>query len=142
MMCFAQALPACKGSPDTPGLAEKQTLIWKDEQGVCIRILRRKNRPQGSGVLRRVCSCAGGQKTCVVHKLWETFLEPLPVGAEPWKSLQPGHVRSRLRRLLNILGVPDAAKYATQDFRRGHAEARQPIYKLGIAPRSHMFART
>lgn len=119
---FLKALPACKGRPDDVELEHKQTLVWKDGETVCIRILRRKNRQGGSGILRRVCSCSGGRHLCVVHSLWDTFFELLPNGAEPWRNITPGLTRERLRKALQILRVSDASKFGTHDFRRGHAE--------------------
>ena len=119
---LSQALPACKGRPDDQLLEHKQTLIWKDGDSICIRILRRKNRPGGSGVLRRICSCSGGQHLCVVHALWGKFFENLPNGSEPWRNVTSGMTRERLRRALHTLRVPDAGKFGSQDFRRGHAE--------------------
>ena len=119
----SEALPACKGSPDNPDVAEKQTLIWREGDDVCLRLRRRKNRPQGSGILRRGCTCRGGAThMCAVHGLWDTFLEDLPEGHQPWQSIGPSQARRRLRDLLQRFLVPDAQKYGTQDFRRGHAE--------------------
>ena len=59
---------------------------------------------------------------CAVHGLWDTFLEDLPDGHQPWHSIGPSQARRRLRDLLQRYLVPDAQKYGTQDFRRGHAE--------------------
>ena len=96
--------------------------MWLDGETVCFRMLRRKNRPNGSGVLKRICSCSGGAATCAVHTLWEKFIAPLPDGAHPWQSITAEKARGRLRQVLGRLGVPDAGKFGTQDFRRGHAE--------------------
>ena len=41
----SEALPACKGSPSNPEFAAKQTLIWRESDNVCLRLLRRKNKP-------------------------------------------------------------------------------------------------
>ena len=118
----SESLPACKGSPDDVGASAEQKLVWRDGDSICLRLLRRKNRPKGSGVLRRVCSCRGGAHTCAVHMLWDKFFAALPDGAHPWQHIAPGLARDRLRLMLSNLGVPDAASYGTQDFRRGHAE--------------------
>lgn len=117
-----QALPACKMQPDAPGSASEQSIIWLENETVCLRLLRRKNRPQGSGVLRRVCTCAGGAATCAVHTLWYQFLAELPDGAHPWRWITAGKARDRLRIILHRLGISEAGTYGTQDFRRGHAE--------------------
>ena len=117
-----QALPLCVGSPEMFGAESKQTLVWRDGEVVCLRMLRRKNRPHGSGVLRRVCTCSGSSHMCVVHTLWDQFLGLLPEGTRPWHDVAPGEALFRLRRVLARLGVPNAKGYRTQDLRRGHAE--------------------
>ena len=124
-MSFAhwpQALLACKGSPDDLALAEKQTLVWREGDQVCIRILRRKNRPSGSGVLRRMCTCQGSVDMCAVHTLWDRFFERLPSGHEPWRHMTSDKARLKLREALRRLGIVHADRYGTHDFRRGHAE--------------------
>ena len=117
-----QALPICVASPALSAAASKQTLIWREEDEICLRVLRRKNRPNGSGTLRRKCTCQGCIHTCVVHVLWDRFLNQLPEGAEPWLGITANEARSRLRRVLQRLLVTDAASFRTHDLRRGHAE--------------------
>ena len=117
-----QALPAKIMAPSEPGADREQTIIWREDDAVCIRIRRRKNRPKGSGVLRRTCTCSGGPRTCPVHALWDGFLGRLPPGTSPWASVSESSANSRLRRVLAALGIADAHMYRTQDLRRGHAE--------------------
>ena len=123
LVCLVQALPMCRCDPDSLGASKEQSIIWFDGTAVCLRLLRRKNRPQGSGTLRRVCSCKGCVQTCAVHTLWEGFLAGLPAGTHPWSGLAPGTARDKLRAGLVSLGVPNAGLYGTHDLRRGHAEA-------------------
>lgn len=118
----SEALPACKGSPDNPAFSHKQTLIWKEGDAICLRLLRRKNRPQGSGTMRRGCTCRGSDHMCAVHGLWGKFWEHQVEGSQPWLGINPAQARSRLRQLLSRFRVPKAEKYGTHDFRRGHAE--------------------
>ena len=59
---------------------------------------------------------------CAVHELWDKFLGNLPDGARPWHGVSPGFARTRLRRVLQVLAVPDHDLYGTHDLRRGHAE--------------------
>ena len=120
-ICF-QALATCKMHPNDPGASNEQSIVWLEEDTVCFRTLRRKNKPKGSGVLKRICSCRGGCSTCAVHTLWHKFFANLPDGARPWSRTSAGHARDRLRKVLHKLQVPDADSYGTQDFRRGHAE--------------------
>ena len=137
----SEALVACVGSPDTVELVEQQTLIWREGEAVCLRMRRRKNRPKGSGVLRRTCTCAGSLATqsllqcvarckclgghvatCVVHTLWDKYLAARAVGDQPWRDITPAVARGRLRQILDRLGVPSPRSFGTHDFRRGHAE--------------------
>ena len=121
----SEALHVCKGCPSDAALSNKQTLIWLEDGELCIRILRRKNRPKGSGVLTRKCCCRGDiMDVCPVHTLWKRFFCHLPDGAEPWSSTSSKFALARLRQLLHRLGIKDADLYGTHDFRRGHAEVR------------------
>lgn len=123
----------CKGAPSNAALAGKQTLIWREGPCVCLRLLRRKNRLKGSGVLKRECTCSGGCiDTCVVHTLWDRFLAHLPDGHEPWKGFTANQARCRLRLLLATLRVCDVNDYGTHDFRRGHAEVRIRLWKPAL----------
>ena len=115
--CANQALPCCKGSPESVDHASQQTLIWKEGDAICLRILRRKNRSKGSGTLRRTCSCSGTKHLCAIHTLWDKFFNLLPDGSQPWFGMSPGFARARLRRILQILGIPKAEAFGTQDFR-------------------------
>ena len=126
-----------KCQPDSEIAQTSQSIIWRDQDEVCIRLLRRKNRQHGSGVMRRKCTCTGSLDTCVVHTLWDRFFEHLPDGAVPWVNVSANNARCRLRRLLESLGVPDAAAYGTHDFRRGHAQVcismRTSCWRLGFS---------
>ncbi len=115
----------CKGAPDDLSMEHKQTkqtVIWRGGEYVCIRILRRKTKPKGSGVIRRRCSCEGGVDTCAVHTLWDRFFAHLPNGHQPWQLITAGSAREKLRAVLSRLGVAEPHKYGTHDLRRGHAE--------------------
>ena len=127
----SEALPACRSNVAEQESTDAQTAIWLDADALCIRIKRRKNRQQGSGVLRRKCSCQGDPKTCAIHVLWDKFLAELPLGTCPWACITPAVARDRLRHLLQKLGVPESATYGTHDFRRGHAEVRL-VGSLGL----------
>lgn len=119
---LAQALPICKAHPDSPGASEEQTIIWLQDDAVCLRIRRRKNRQGGSGTLKRICSCKGGVSTCAVHTLWHKFFAELPEGAHPWSQISADKARQRLRQVLGRLGIHEPGRFGTHDFRRGHAE--------------------
>jgi hypothetical protein len=117
----------CKARPNSAGAAQGQTIIWREGDEICIRIARRKNRPNGSGTLRRRCTCVGGASTCAVHMLWDQYFGNLEEGTMPWHpQIDPSNARARLRQILRRLDIVDADKYGTQDLRRGHAEV--PLY--------------
>ena len=120
---LCQALPMKKCAPNSAQADGAQSAIWRDGDEICVRLLRRKNRPQGSGVMRRRRSCVAGVRTCcAVHTLWERFFALLPDGTCPWAAVSPSQAIVRLRRLSEVLGIPDASAYGTHGFRRGHAE--------------------
>ena len=110
--------------PDEAGADRMQTIVWREGDEICLRMRRRKNKPNGSGTLRRKCTCAGNAATCAVHTLWDRYFESLENGAMPWAGITPGGARTHLRQTLRQLGVPDAGSYGTHDFRRGHADVR------------------
>ena len=123
-----QALPLCKLEPTAAGASSEQTIIWRDGDEVCLRLAKRKNKPKGSGIMRRKCTCAGGSSTCVVHMLWDQYIDKLDDGSKPWhRQVTANMARDRLRLTLRRLHVEDANKYGTQDLRRGHAEV--PLYR-------------
>jgi hypothetical protein len=119
---LVQALPICKAHPSHPGAGREQSIIWFEDDAVCLRMLRRKNKPKGSGVIKRICSCRGGETTCAVHTLWNKFFATLPDGARPWTHVSADKARQRSRQVLQNLRVPNADGYGTHDLRRGHAE--------------------
>ena len=86
----------------------EQSAVWFDGSAVCLRLLRRKNRHQGSGVLKRICTCDGDPLTCMVHVFWGKFLAELPDGACPWAHVTAAQARARLHRILNVLKVSGA----------------------------------
>jgi hypothetical protein len=131
---LCQALPTCRARPDSPGASKEQSLIWREGDTLCFRLLRRKNRQKGSGVLKRVCSCKGGTSMCPIHTLWDQYFALLPDGARPWEKISAGRARDRLRQILSRLQVPEWAEYGTHDFRRGHAEARSVACLLLACP--------
>jgi len=123
----SEALPTCKGAPTNESLVQQQTLIWREGDCVCLRLRRRKNMRQGSGTLKRKCTCRDAatdfnRDTCVVHSLWDRFFDKMPEGSQPWRKTTANMARDRLRAVLAKLEVAEPGTYATQDFRRGHAE--------------------
>ena len=50
------------------------------------------------------------------------FFCKLEAGTKPFADMSPASVLEGLRARLKLLGVPNAEKYRTHDFRRGHAK--------------------
>ena len=108
-------------------------------RGLALAPGRRKNRPQGSGKLMRMCSCKGSPTTCIVHTFYDKFWAELPDGARPWAHLSAGGARTALRRTLARLAVPEAECFGTHDFRRGAAEVGQLAALHGYVVRLRAF---
>ena len=105
----------------------EQTLVWLENEQLCMRLKRRKNQPNGSGILRRACTCKGLEQTgarllCPVHMLWHNYFNRLPAKARPWAEVSSSAALARLREDLKKNGVPNAECYWTHDLRRGHAD--------------------
>ena len=128
----SEALPTWKGNADSQATSKHQTVIWRSADTVCIRILERKNRPGGSGILYRRCSCDGSPITCAVHMLWDKFFAELDDDAAPWEDISASYARTRVRAVLEHLGVPNAMSYGTHSFRRGHAEVNVALHTLSV----------
>ena len=111
-----------KCEPESEIAQTSQAIIWREHDEVCIRLLRRKNKPKGSGVMRRKCSCQGSAAMCAVHTLWDRYFAHLADGDVAWNDVSAAYAIRRLRKLLTALGVANAGAYGTHDFRRGHAQ--------------------
>ena len=97
-------------------------LLWMNEvEGVLTLWLpRRKNKRQPSTMLRS-CWCHECKETCLVHVIG-AFVKGYSAGTRPFASFNIGSVLKTLRDMLMELQIPEANKYRTHDFRRGHAE--------------------
>ena len=49
------------------------------------------------------------------------MVEAAPVGSRPFAGITPGAALRAIRRMLEGIGVKDAAAYRCHDLRRGHA---------------------
>ena len=84
----------------------EQAAVWFGAGQVHMSLARRKNRPQGSGVLSRKCSCRGSpNRLCVVHHVWHGFLAELPDGQQPWAHITAAEARRVVRLVLQRLQV-------------------------------------
>ena len=117
---LCQALPMQRGyGRGSP--AGAQSLLWHENNELCLELASRKNRQRGSGVIRRRCTCQGNMDICPIHVLWETFAARAAPGQRLWPGVTAGGARTRLRQLLSKLHVDNAMLHNTHDFRRGHA---------------------
>lgn len=123
-LSVSQALPTAVYHDAAQIPPEARSAVWREGDVICFRIRKRKNRPLGSGVLKRGCICQGSPTLCPVHALWEKFLGRLPSGSQPWQGLSSSNALAQLRACLLRLGIPQANAYGTHSFRRGHARVR------------------
>ena len=120
----SEAVPLCTGSPSyLNGLPpDTHSGVWVDNDGtLCLKLARRKNRPNGS-TLRRPCTCGTrGRQLCVVHRT-QAWLASRQV-AQPLWSFTPDTALKALRRMLTLSGVPVADQFTLKAFRAGKATA-------------------
>ena len=102
----SEALGMIRGGDDYIAKPGEQSVLFLDEGTgeLCLRLHRRKNRPQGS-LLKRVCCCKGSTEICPVHVLWEKFFKRLEPGCAPWAHISATLARTRLRDSLHALQV-------------------------------------
>ena len=112
----SEAIPVTAGSVGPCMLAREGNFV-------VLTLARRKNRPNGSR-LARGCWCKESPLTCPL-----CLLSPLLVNAKAGGKLFPNvttsNVNHVLRSMLAELGIPNAERYRTHDFRRGHAKDLQ-----------------
>ena len=101
-------------------------LIWT-ENAVHLHLKRRKNRKQGSRIVRK-CWCEQSPTTCPVHAL-KDIVGCMHDGHKPFEKVPSHKVLALLRHRMRKLGMPMSEAYETKDFRRGHA--RDLIEKPG-----------
>ena len=99
--------------------AALQSVITVEADQLRLCLGRRKNKDGGS-MLIRGCWCGSCPDTCPVHVLGPYFASCAP-GFAPFAFIDARTALTRLRDWLVALRVPDARKYRTHDFRRGHA---------------------
>ena len=91
------------------------------EQVACLRLLRRKHRPQGS-LLKRRCTCEQvGSQFCVVHRCLAA-LRGRERGERIWHFTSSSFLGAT-RRYLALLGVAEACTYTLKAYRAGKATA-------------------
>ena len=124
LRCQSEAIPLMSGSAsDAVGLPlDRHSGVWIDDQNqLCLKLQRRKNRPQGS-LLRRPCTCGKVlSKVCVVCRV-RAKLRTHVTSARLWEFTAASALK-QLRRVLVLLAADNAASYTLKAFRAGKATA-------------------
>ena len=82
--------------------------LWLDSKGIlCLRLRRRKNRPEGS-LLMRYCTCSiVGTRLCVKCRVASMALNKVPAGTMLWKT-NASQFRNQVAEMLKLLRVEGA----------------------------------
>jgi hypothetical protein len=121
----SECIPLQHGAPTeavTGVPSDRHSSAFLDESGrLVVRLKARKNRPQGS-ILMRECSCSssgGDPRLCAVHCCdWGAHAP-----GDPVLALSSGQAKSRLRRYASLLGVQGAPRLTLKTFRASRATA-------------------
>ena len=118
----SEAVCLQKGAPqDSDKLSpSRHSGLWVDNsRGLCLRLQRRKHRPNGSFLVRG-CSCREvGSTRCPPHRIGP-FLTGLEYGQRLWQW-SASEWRHLVRRALTQLFVNDAQSFTLKGFRAGKA---------------------
>ena len=115
----SEALPMIVG--DGSGQELAQSVIWVDpvKNELVLKLKRRKNKEQGSRLVR-TCWCKECSRTCPVHVLGPLITKMQP-GAALFEGITKAVALSKLRVMLEAIGVEKFESYRSHDIRRGHA---------------------
>ena len=125
----SEILPLELGSPADlevlPMGRHSAVVISPDERSVAIRLRRRKNKPQGSVLVRKcICTRSATSLICPVHMLVAhvkgMHIEP---GQKLFPGVTPAIALRMYHRFLTLVGQPKAKKYTFKSFRAGKASA-------------------
>ena len=119
----SECLPICTGSVGNS--ADGQAIIEVNSEKVSLQLRSRKNRPNGSLLVRK-CWCNSCMETCPVHVLG-AYYEGLGNDVSPFGHITAAAALEMLRCMLEKLEVENARFYRTHDFRRGHARDMQAM---------------
>ena len=132
----SEAIPLEAGSPSEGTFLPRprHSSAFVDGGGrIVVRLQRRKNRPEGS-LLIRVCSCRDklGPACCAKCRLQKRISET-PLGTKLF-SINAEQLISTMKRLLTFIGVEHPNSYGLKAFRRGCATdmalAGKPLYEI------------
>ena len=115
----SEALPMVVGKLGAQ-CESKSVLYLGDENTLALELKARRNKPQGSKLIRKCC-CSKHPKSCALC-LIKPLLQKAELGTSMFPGISPGKAVQRLRQLLFAIDVKDAGAYRPHDLRRGHAE--------------------
>ena len=128
---FLLRLPS-EALPATAGKDQGQASLYMEGQALTLVLKRRKNKPQGSKLVR-TCWCNESPVTCPVHA-FGPMLERCVPGQKLFEGITPAGALGVLRSILFHLGVQGHDMYRTHDLRRGHAldlqQSGAPLYAI------------
>jgi hypothetical protein len=120
-----------KGSPSCLELlpSDRHSAIWCDGDAVHLRLKSRKHKPHGSYMVRKcMCNLKTAGTTfpdlCLLHSHLPAFLDKFTEGEHlfgHWPGEKAYVARTQLRRVLSLLGIPEANRYGLKAFRAGRA---------------------
>ena len=118
----SECLPMVRGAGEHQCQGNQST-IFVDDDSVTVLLMRRKNKENGS-MLIRTCWCKNCPLTCPVCVLGH-WVKQFPVGAPLFGNFTPQSALYTLRCMLRDSGVQGDFDFRTQDLRRGHAKDLQ-----------------
>ena len=119
----SEALPVVRADTGFAHNSGHACMVFMEGEHLCLKLKKRKNKPQGS-LLKRACWCCQCRLTCPVHALWPHF-EKLKVGERAFPGIYSGKALRQLRVMLELIGIENASKFRCHDLRRGHAKDLQ-----------------
>ena len=113
----SEALPM-KTAKVEEGATGQSVIIAKEDELVLV-LARRKNKPNGSRLVRK-CWCRECARTCPVHVLGP-IIKAWPEDVPLFEGITASLASTKLREMLGAVGVRGNETYRTHDLRRGHA---------------------
>ena len=127
----SEALPMVVGKSGQP-CSEKSVLYLENDDTLVLELSSRKNKPQGSKLIRKCC-CVKHPASCAVH-LMKPLLDNAVLGTPIFRGITAADSVKTLRQLLFAVQIKDAGLYRPHDLRRGHAEDLRlqgaPLWKI------------
>ena len=101
-----------------------QAAIWANDAEICVKFRSRKNMQNGSGVLKRGCTCPGIPSICPVHELWDKLLCDTQRGTCAWAGTTAAAALRDIRAILRKMNVRISSSCAVALHQRVHLSYR------------------